>query len=56
MSPIRRSTKMTIAVFVFKDNPFQRFYTKNGFIKIDDEIVDLGDFNLMAEIYLKNTD
>lgn len=45
------STENAIIVSVFDDNPFKSFYLKNGFNKIRDEIIDMGDFKLASSIY-----
>ena len=42
-----------IAVSVFEKNPFKNFYLKNGFVKIGKEIIDMGEFELVGEIYMK---
>lgn len=47
------NTKNEIAVSVFEKNPFKQFYVKNGFVKIDEEIIELGQFALTGGIYLK---
>ncbi|MEM1122162.1 MAG: GNAT family N-acetyltransferase [Bacteroidota bacterium] len=48
-----KNSQKKIAVTVFKKNPFKNFYIKNGFVKIDEEIINLGEFELIGEIYIK---
>jgi len=44
----------SISVSVFEKNPYKEFYLKNGFSKVDNEIVDLGEFKLVGEIYVRS--
>jgi len=48
-----KNIENNIVVSVFEKNPFKKFYTKNGFTKIGEEIIDMGEFELMGEIYMK---
>ena len=48
--------KDDIAVTVFKDNPFKSFYPKCGFVKLREELIDMGEFKLASEIYLYSSD
>ena len=43
----------SIVVSVFEENPYKDFYIKNGFEKIDEEVVDLGVLQLEGGIYRK---
>jgi ribosomal protein S18 acetylase RimI-like enzyme len=47
------SSNQRIAVSVFEKNLFKKFYSKNGFVKIDTEIIDLGQLELVGEIYIR---
>ena len=51
-SEIMKSNKF-IAVLVFERNPFKGFYTKNNFVKISEQEIDMGDFTLAGNIYIK---
>ncbi len=44
-------TQKELLVSVIKKNPFKYFYTRNGFIKIEEEMIDLEGFELTGEIY-----
>ncbi len=48
------NTQNSMVVLVFKKNPFRQFYTQNGFVKIEEEIIDMGTFKLEGEIYMKS--
>lgn len=49
-----KDNNCTISVLVFEKNPYKEFYLKNGFVKIDNDIVDLGEFELEGEIYTRS--
>ena len=48
------SKGQSLAVSVFRNNPFQGFYRKHGFEVIGEETVDLGDVQEMAFIMSKH--
>jgi len=42
-----------IVVSFFEGNPYKEFYLKNGFKKLNEEMVDLGEIQLLAGSYCK---
>ncbi len=48
-----KNDETSLVVSVFEQNPFISFYLKNGFKKIGEEVIDLGQFELIGGIYAK---
>ncbi len=48
------SEEESLSVAVFEKNPFKIFYTKHGFIKTEEELLDLGESKLLTALYIKS--
>jgi len=47
-------SKESIVVSVFRENPYKQFYIKNGFVKVDEEQIEINQFKFICGVYIKS--